>query len=250
MDYDTLAFAYQRNRTASSAVVAELRATAGIGPDSEVLEVGCGTGNHLIALQRETGCRAQGLDRSTAMLDHAHAHAHARADKGAVSLRQGAAERLDCADCSLDLIYSVDVIHHLDDRAAYFTEAYRCLRNGGRIATFTHSHEMIARGGGILRRYFPETVAADLARYPAIETLRQAMADGGLEDLDERVVSHPMTLSDSRPYEDKAFSGLHLIAEEAFERGLRALKADLATGPISATRRHLVLWGRKRSETT
>ena len=246
MDYDTLASAYQRNRTASSAVVAELRATAGIAPDSDVLEVGCGTGNHLIALQRETGCRAQGLDRSTAMLDHARA----RADKGAVLLRQGAAERLDLGDRSLDLIYSVDVIHHLDDRAAFFAEAYRCLRPGGRIATFTHSHEMIARGGGILRRYFPETVAADLARYPAIESLRQAMAQSGFEDLVERVVAHAMTLTDSQPYADKAFSGLHLITEESFERGLHALQADLAEGPIAATRRHLVLWGRKQNETS
>ncbi len=238
MDYDPLAPAYQRNREASSAVVAELRDVGGIRRDARVLEVGCGTGNHIIALQRETGCTAHGLDRSDSMLGYA------RARESTVALRLGAAERLGFESQSLDLIYSVDVIHHLEDRAAYFAEAHRCLARGGRIATFTHSHELIARGG-VLRRYFPETVAADQARYPAIEDLRQAMRQSGFEDLAEKVVATAVTVTDSRPYAEKAYSGLHLIADEAFARGLGKLERDLAEGPISGTRRHLVLWGRK-----
>ena len=88
MDYDTLAPAYQRNRKPSSAVVAELRERGDVRQGTRVLEVGCGTGNHIIALQQETGCRAHGLDRSDSMLGYA------RARDSVVELRRGAAEQL------------------------------------------------------------------------------------------------------------------------------------------------------------
>ena len=239
MDYDPLASAYQRNREASSAVVEELIAEAAVDRASRVLEVGCGTGNHIIALQQMTACRAAGLDPSTAMLAHTCGR-----DEG-VDFVIGGAEQLDGEDESLDLIYNVDVIHHLDNRPAFFAEAYRCLRPGGRLATFTHSHALIEQGGAILRRYFPETVAADQARYPDIDVLRDEMEQNGFADLAEKVVAYPVQVTDSRPYEEKAYSALHLIDDEAFARGLRALGRDLEQGPITGLRRHLALWGRK-----
>jgi hypothetical protein len=59
-------------------------------------------------------------------------------------------------------------------------------------------------------------------------------------------VEFPYLLTDIQAYHDKAFSSLHLIAEEAFERGIERLERDLGTGPIPCVSRYLLLWGTKQ----
>jgi ubiquinone/menaquinone biosynthesis C-methylase UbiE len=71
IDYDHLAAEYARHRTAHPEVLKRLAVTGSVGPASRVLDVGCGTGNYLIALHRLTGCAAWGIDPSEQMLARA-----------------------------------------------------------------------------------------------------------------------------------------------------------------------------------
>jgi len=161
-----------------------------------------------------------------------------------VIFQVGKAESLHFPQDSFDLVFSVDVIHHVANRLGHFQEAYRVLRAGGKACTVTDS-EWIIRHREPLAVYFPETVGVDLGRYPRIAELREAMEKVGFGAIVENMVEFPYQLTDIQPYRDKAFSSLHLIAEEAFQRGIERLERDLSTRPIPCVSRYVLLWGTK-----
>ena len=245
LDYDALAAEYACHRRLHPGVLGRLVETGKVAAGSRVLEVGCGTGNYLLALGALTGCTAAGIDPSPAMLAAARERTRAASGPREITWHAGRAERLSYAPAAFDLVFSVDVIHHVADRAAFFREAARVLAPGGRLCTATDSAADIARRRP-LSSHFPETVPIELARYPAIETLRQEQADAGLTDLSEEYVELVYDLQDAQPYHDRAFSSLHLIPDDAFRRGLARLEADLAHGPVPCRSLYTLLWASRR----
>jgi ubiquinone/menaquinone biosynthesis C-methylase UbiE len=239
IDYDEIASDYARHRRVHPGVLEALVTTSGVGATSRVLEVGCGTGNYITALKEGTGSSCWGIDPAEQMLSMAGDAS------GQVVLQRGGAEEIDFPDDFFDLVFSVDVIHHVSDRTAYFREAYRVLRATGRVCTVTDS-EWIIRHRQPLATYFPETVEADLGRYPPIAELRQVMEQVGFGGTAEHTVELRYDLVDAQPYRDRAFSCLHLISDEAFHRGMQRMERDLRTGPIQCVPRYLLLWGAKQ----
>jgi ubiquinone/menaquinone biosynthesis C-methylase UbiE len=207
--------------------------------DSCVLELGCGTGNYLRAVCERTGCTGWGLDPSEAML--------AQARTGTPNRFRwicAPAEHTGLADAQSDLAFCVDVVHHVANRAHAFKEAWRILRPGGALCVGTDS-EHIIRSRQPLSTYWPETIEAELARYPSIATLQTELRQGGFIWLAQSgVVSHGW-LTDPGPYQAKVFSCLQALPEEAYQRGLARLEADLAKGPVPFISRYLLLWARK-----
>ncbi|MFX1475966.1 MAG: hypothetical protein ACFFCO_10900, partial [Promethearchaeota archaeon] len=67
----------------------------------------------------------------------------------------------------------------------------------------------------------------------------------GFVKLAETTVEFTYLLTDIQAYKDKAFSCLHLISKEAFQRGIAEMEQDLEAGPIQCTPRYLLLWGTK-----
>jgi ubiquinone/menaquinone biosynthesis C-methylase UbiE len=242
IDYDQIALEYARHRKVHPQVLRGLLVESGIDGQSRVLEVGCGTGNYIVAVESAVGCSCWGIDPSPEML------AEASARPGSVTFKVGRAERLPFPAGFFDLVFSVDVIHHLDDTAAYFGEVRRVLKPGGHVCTVTDS-EWIIRHREPLAAYFPETVGADLARYPQVKELRHRMGEAGFGEISERTVEFPYLLTDAQAYRDKAFSSLHLISEEAWKRGLARLERDLQSGPIRCVSRYVLLWGTRRAHT-
>ncbi len=239
IDYDRAAEDYARHRQVHPRVLQEfLRA---VDERSRVLEVGCGTGNYILALAGTARCQGWGVDPSERMLERAlHCEESVR-----FSLGRG--ENLDFPRASFDLVFSVDVIHHVMDRPAYFSEAHRVLQGGGKLCTVTDSTEIIL-GRIPLSRYFPETVRPELLRYPRISELVGMMRDAGFADICERTVQFRYDLcdfDDLAPYRDRAFSSLHLIADPSLQRGIRRMQRDLEEGPIRCVSRYCMLWGVK-----
>ena len=77
VDYDAIAASYACNRRASEQVIAELRAFGSLAQASLVLEVGCGTANHISALVDAIGCGGWGIEPSDAMRKHARVRSQA-----------------------------------------------------------------------------------------------------------------------------------------------------------------------------
>ncbi|MFP6743715.1 MAG: class I SAM-dependent methyltransferase [Alphaproteobacteria bacterium] len=235
-DYEAGAKAYARHPLPNPEVLAALAQGGAVDGQSRVLEVGCGTGNHIIALTADFACEAHGLEPANEM----RAVAQSRDD--AMIFHAGSAENLAAVGDSFDFIFTVEVIHHMTYRDAYFAGSARALKPGGRLATVTDSED-IMRGRMPLVENFPETVAVELDRYPSIATLRADMTTAGFTAISKQGVSHAYDPTDATAYRDRAFSSLHLIDHTAFESGLARLKADLAMGPLSCTSRYTLLWG-------
>jgi SAM-dependent methyltransferase len=238
LDYDDLAEDYAKHRTIHPGVLRALLSTSHLSESSRVLEVGCGTGNYLAALQSVSACAASGVDPSEKMLTKARARGFP------ASLHRGRAEKLDFPDASFDLVFSVDVIHHVVGRAEYYAEAYRVLGDGGRLCTVTDSRETI-RKREPLAVYFPETIAVELARYPQMEAQCEMMTDAGFRAVGATTVELASTTTTIQMYRDQAFSALHVIPKEAFDRGIRRMEEALRHGPIPCVSRYVMVWGSK-----
>ena len=238
IDYDRLATEYAQHRRVHPEVLRRL--TSGLRQTDKVLEVGCGTGNYVFAIWQSSGCPCWGTDPSQVML------AQAAGRSGSVQLSCGKAEALDFPAGQFDLVFSVDVIHHVDDRDRFFREAVRVLRPGGKICTVTDS-EWVIRHREPLAVYFPGTVAVDLARYPRIQDLRAGMQDAGFAEIGETAVELAYELCDIAPFRARAFSCLRLISADEFECGIAHMEHDVRDGPIRGVSRYTLVWGGKLS---
>ncbi|HSB68909.1 MAG TPA: methyltransferase domain-containing protein [Candidatus Methylomirabilis sp.] len=239
IEYDRIAKEFGRNRAVNPAVLQDLIRTGRLAGASNVLEVGCGTGNYIAAIARTVGCSCWGVDPSARMLALAQRHAPAN-----LILRKEAAENLLFPGAFFNLIFSVDVIHHMPSRDAYFRRAHRQLAPSGCLCTVTDSDEII-RTREPLSRYFPETAAVDLQRYPTMPQLRAELHGAHFHEIWETATALPYAITDLTPYREKAYSSLHLISDAAFARGLARMEADLSTAPIRAVARYAHLWARR-----
>jgi SAM-dependent methyltransferase len=240
INYDRIAVEYAKHREVHPEVLKRLILDGGISASSRILDVGCGTGNYIIAVWDITGATSWGIDPSEKMLEVA------RNTCQAVEFYVGHSGELPFERETLDLVYSVDVIHHIGDRRAYFAEAMRVLKPNGRLCTVTDSEEII-RNRSPLSVYFPESVSIELKRYPRISILTAEMESAGLTEISSETVDFAYELEEIQAYRDKAFSALYLISDEAFHRGLDRMEQALKSGPISCDSRYLLLWGTKES---
>ena len=239
MDYDSLAAEYAQHRRIHPGVLKRLIEGGQLTFASRILDVGCGTGNYLVALEQTVGCEGWGIEPSAEMMTKAKANA------ASARIKEGRAECMDFPDGFFDLVLSVDVIHHVEDRPTHFQEAARVLKRGGFVCTTTDTEEII-RHREPLSTHFPETIKVELQRYPRILDLREMMTMAGFTGIREEVVEFRSTITDIQSYRDKAFSSLHLIDLEAFERGIQRLETDLRErGSVAWWSRYLILWGRK-----
>ncbi len=224
LDYDPHAEAYAVSRKVHPGVLAAIQQTADELSARRILEIGVGTGNVLASLSGSF--ERIGVDPSRGMLDRA-------ATVADLELAQGLAESLPFPNGSIDLAYSVDVIHHIADRAAAANELFRILRPGGKALIATDSAQDIARRIP-LSSHFPETVAVELRRYPSIEIIETELQTAGLVVESPLRVSLGYPLTDITGYESKSYSSLLLIPDHAHRRGLERMRADLLRGPIEA----------------
>ena len=238
IQYNKIADEYAKYRSSDAAVVENLIVQSGISAASNVLEIGCGTGNYISEIQKRVGCRCSGVDPAQEMI------AEAVRRNVTIEYQVASAEHLGLPEGVFDLAFSADVIHHVEDRAAYFREVFRMLKPAGLLATVTDSEDTIRRRMP-LAHYFPDIIAHELKRYPTVEQLRRYAEQARFDTAGEEVVETAYALIDAEKYRRKAFSCLRLISDRAFASGIARMTGDLENGPIQCVSRNFILWNRK-----
>lgn len=107
---------------------------ARIGPDCEVLDVGCGTGAPACRIAAETGARVTGVTTSAVGLAASRRRAveAGLSERTRFELRDGTDNRFP--DESFDRIWVLESSHLMRDRDRLLGECARVLRPGGRLA--------------------------------------------------------------------------------------------------------------------
>jgi len=127
---------------ANRIVVTRTIAEAGITPDSDVLDLGCGGGEGLARLCRAApDGRVHGLDHAPLMV------ARARRTNPDAHVVQGTFDALPYPDASFDRIVAINVAYFWDDPARVRAELLRVIRPGGRIVVYITSPRHLERIG-------------------------------------------------------------------------------------------------------
>ncbi len=217
VDYSNIGEHYDKVRPAPAGVwISSIVQLAGITPDSDVLDVGCGTGRFTTRVAARSRARIVGVDSSTAMLRNA-----LKSDKErAIRWVLGDACSLPFRAASFDCLYMTMVIHQIRQREAFLKALYRILRRGGRCVIATSSHSSIRVH---VLRHFPGVCAIDLKRFPSIPFLKSAMKDTGFENVRSSLVSHEEREIPVETYlemvRNKYISTLSLLDESRFRTG-------------------------------
>ncbi len=147
-----------------------------------VLDLGSGAGADVLISARRVGPkgRAIGLDMTPEMLELARANAQAAGVTNAEFL-QGYLEDIPLPDASVDVIISNCVINLAADKAVVLGEAYRVLKQGGRLAV----------SDVVLTAALDDDTAQDFANWTgciagalAVGDYEQRLAAAGFSDID------------------------------------------------------------------
>jgi SAM-dependent methyltransferase len=134
----------------------------GVTAQSDVLEVGSGSGGPAVYLAARRGCRVTGVDINEHGVSNARALAAARDLAGRVRFAAVDASRpLPFPDATFDAVLSNDAMCHIDHRLEVLRDWRRVLRPGGRVlftdamvVTGLVSQEELATRSSIGRYFF------------------------------------------------------------------------------------------------
>jgi len=104
---------------------------AGIGNNSNVLDIGCGQGRTPCRLASEFGCRVTGIDLMPRMVEQSQALARRSGLDGKVKFMQGDARKLPFDDNSFDMVVVESVTIFVEDVNRALSEYYRVVKPSG-----------------------------------------------------------------------------------------------------------------------
>ncbi len=157
------------------------RAIASIQPGETILDLGSGGGFDCFLAAAETGDSGQviGIDMTPTMISKARNNAE-KGQYNQVEFRLGEIEHMPVANDTVDVIISNCVINLSPDKKQVFSEAFRVLKPGGRLAI----SDVVASAE------LPDEIRDDLALYSGcmagasqISELQSILEDHGFEKI-------------------------------------------------------------------
>ncbi len=236
-----------------------------LGPREEIVDLGCGTGEHTVELARRTvNGHVVGIDSSPAMLERAIKLRNTLDPE----LRQRVEFRLADfrtlnADREYTIVFSNAALQWVSDHRAAFAAIFRALREGGRMAVQMPANENETAQLTMRRMAAEPPWSATLGavRTPSDENVLPAaeyaclLHDIGFEQVScfYHIFRHPMAnpaevvefcrSTSLRRFLDRLPAAQH--SEFISELTRRLEGAYGTTGPFTFTFRRLFLWGRR-----
>ena len=106
-----------------------------LNDDSEVLEIGCGTGTTAVH-HAPFAKNIRAIDLSKNMISIAREHAR-EAGVDNVQFEVARVDELQVDDESVDVVLALSILHLLDDREVAINDAYRMIKPGGVLVSST-----------------------------------------------------------------------------------------------------------------
>ncbi len=142
-----------------------LAARAGVGPDQRVLDAGCGVGGSALWLARHCGAEVVGVTLVRSQVAQARRLAAAQGLAARVLFTQADYTRTPFAAASFDIVWALESLCHARDKAAFYREAARLLRSGGRLVVAEYmraARPLPAAGERMMREWVDGWVIPDL----------------------------------------------------------------------------------------
>lgn len=202
------------------AATAALAADLGFGPETHLLDIGCGVGGPARHLAAALGCRVTGIDLTAEFVEAAEALTRRCGLADRVSFRQGSALAMPFPDAGFDAATLLHVGMNIADKAALFAEVRRVLRPGARFGVY----DVMQVGEGDLPYPMPWAATPETSFVATPETYRRLLGEAGFTIEAEH---------------DRGALALRLIREareRAAARGPSPLGPQLLMGPTAPQR--------------
>jgi ubiquinone/menaquinone biosynthesis C-methylase UbiE len=239
INYDEHANIYSQYRNESIRVISNIVSHTKETEIKNVLEIGCGTADHLYALKEMMKFDGYGFDRSNEMLKNASIK-----NPGLMLTNGDANDMFPYENSKFDLAYSINVIHYIDNLEQYFEESYRTLNDKGLMLTVTVS---IDEMNGNISRYFPEFELSNSKSKGLVGRIAQVMSEVGFKDVHttKSDYEYKMNEEDLKPFENRAFGWLKLLSDKGFSEGIELMRRDVSDGSCIGSENFTYIWGRK-----
>lgn len=184
---------------------------------SNILDVGCGTGEYAFAL-KQLGYNVQGIDKSSAQVQYASKK---------ISAKEGDVLSMTQSDNSVDVILMIMMIHQIEDADldAAFAEVVRVLKPGGTVIIKTCFEEEIAKR--FTSKYFPSCLLFDRKRFHSKERLISANPNLKLCFCD--TISVPVYISKENliiKFRARGASNIGMLSDEELDQGITHILED------------------------
>ena len=106
---------------------------AGIAESDYVLDAGCGVGGSAIWLAENIGCKVQGITITQSQIVKANQSTQDKNLEEKLTFTRQDFLNTNFPDAMFDVVWAVESVCHAEDKGNFIKEAYRVLKNGGRL---------------------------------------------------------------------------------------------------------------------
>jgi len=218
--------------TGGAASTASFIAQLDAGPETHVLDIGCGVGGVSRAIAHTSGARVTGIDLTPDFVETATALSRLVGLEAKTEFHIGSATDLPMSDRFFDMCVMVHVGMNIEDKAAIFAEAFRVLRPGGQMGVFD---VMAGHEPGAFDFPVPWASSEDTSFVVAPAKYRDAAADAGfavtrIRNLRDAFLAR---LGAEEEVPDPGPFGTHLMMGATYRDKVRNYNAAVRAGRIA-----------------